>query len=218
MPFHAQDIRAALLHLKRSDPTMRDIIRRVGPFTLKTHSDRFLLLVRSIIGQQISVSAAKSIMARLENAVAPNRISPEALSQFDTPRLRTLGVSPQKAGYLQDLTQRAQAGQLMLPKISRMKDQEAIEHLIQVKGIGVWTAQMFLIFGLGRLDVMPHGDLGIQVAIRRSYGLRKNPNPKRIDRIANHWRPYCSIASWYLWQTLDNSPAANREQKVESRK
>jgi DNA-3-methyladenine glycosylase II len=205
MPFHAQDIRAALLHLKRSDPTMRGIIRRVGPFTLKTHSDRFLLLVRSIIGQQISVSAAKSIMARLENAVAPNRISPDALSLFDAAKLRTLGISPQKAGYLLDLTQRSHDGQLMLAKVSRMSDEAAIEHLIQVKGIGVWTAQMFLIFGLGRLDVMPHGDLGIQVAIRKNYGLRKNPKPRRIDQIAKPWQPYCSIASWYLWQTLGNN-------------
>ena len=86
-----------------------------------------------------------------------------------------------------------------------MDDDAVIEHLIQVKGIGRWTAQMFLIFGLGRLNVMPHGDLGIQVAIRKNYGLRTNPKPKRIDRIAVAWSPYCSIASWYLWQSLGNS-------------
>jgi DNA-3-methyladenine glycosylase II len=205
MPFHAQDIRAAVQHLRRADPKMKEIIRNIGPFTLKTHSDRFLLLVRSIISQQISVSAAKSIMGRLEGAVAPQKISADALRAFDAESLRPLGVSPQKAGYLIDLTQRAHSGALQLNKVARMDDEAAIEHLIQVKGVGRWTAQMFLIFGLGRLDVMPHGDLGIQVAIRRNYGLRKNPKPQRIDRLATHWRPYCSIASWYLWQTLDNN-------------
>ncbi len=205
MPYNAQDVRAAIQHLRRSDPTMKDIIRRIGPFTLKTHSDRFLLLVRSIISQQISVGAAKSIMARLENAIAPTKISAEALIAFEPSTLRPLGVSPQKAGYLVDLTQKALAGDLQLVKTSRMDDEAVIEHLIQVKGIGRWTAQMFLIFGLGRLNIMPHGDLGIQTAIRKSYGLRINPKPKRIDQFASAWRPYCSIASWYLWQSLDNN-------------
>ncbi len=205
MPYNAQDIRDAIRHLKRSDPTMKEIIRTIGPFTLKTHSDRFLLLVRSIISQQISVGAARSIMARLENAVAPAKISSESLSAFEPMTLRPLGISPQKAGYLVDLTQRARSGELQLTKVARMTDDAVIEHLIQVKGIGRWTAQMFLIFGLGRLDVMPHGDLGIQIAIRKNYGLRNNPKPQRIDRFAVSWRPYCSIASWYLWQSLDNN-------------
>lgn len=205
MPYNAQDVRAAIQHLRRSDPTMKHIIRRVGPFTLKTHSDRFLLLVRSIISQQVSVGAAKSIMARLENAVAPAKVSAETLSRFDVSSLRPLGVSPQKAGYLCDLSQKAKSGELQLARVSRMDDEGVIEHLIQVKGIGRWTAQMFLIFGLGRLDIMPHGDLGIQTAIRKNYGLRVNPKPRRIDQLASAWRPYCSIASWYLWQSLDNN-------------
>lgn len=205
MPYHAQDIRTAILHLRRSDPTMKEIIRRVGPFTLKTHADRFLLLVRSIISQQISVSAAKSILAKLEAALAPAKISPQSLCGYEPATLRPLGVSPQKAGYIMDLRDRALSGELQLARVSRMTDEAAIEHLVQIKGIGTWTAQMFLIFGLGRLDIMPHGDLGIQVAIRKNYGLRTNPKPKRIDRLAAAWRPYCSIASWYLWQTLDNN-------------
>ena len=205
MPYHAQDVRGAIQHLRRSDPRMKEIIRRIGPFTLKTHADRFLLLVRSIISQQISVGAAKSIMGRLETAVAPAKISADGLSHFDPDRLRPHGVSPQKAGYLVDLTRRSLSGELQLAKINRLDDEAVIEHLIQVKGIGRWTAQMFLIFGLGRLDVMPHGDLGIQVAIRKNYGLRINPKPKKIDQFAKAWRPYCSIASWYLWQSLDNN-------------
>lgn len=204
MPYHAQDVRAAIQHLRRSDPTMKEIIRRVGPFTLKTHPDRFLLLVRSIISQQISVGAAKSIMARLESAVAPDKISAEELGRFDSDRLRTLGISPQKAGYLLDLTRRSISGDLQLGSIHRHPDDEVIEHLIQVKGIGRWTAQMFLIFGLGRIDIMPHADLGIQTAIRNNYRLRANPKPRKIDQLAKAWRPYCSIASWYLWQSLGN--------------
>jgi DNA-3-methyladenine glycosylase II len=205
MPFHAQEVRSAIQHLRRADPTMNDIIRRVGPFTLKTQPDRFVLLVRSIIGQQISVSAARSIMKRLEEAVAPLRISAETLIRFEPATLRPLGVSPQKAGYLVDLARKSADGDLRLNQLGRMDDESVIEHLVQVKGIGRWTAQMFLIFGLGRLDILPHADLGIQTAIRKNYGLRTNPKPKKIDRLAQPWRPYCSIASWYLWQTLDNN-------------
>jgi DNA-3-methyladenine glycosylase II len=132
MPYNAQDIRD-IRHLKRSDPTMKEIIRTIGPFTLKTHSDRFLLLVRSIISQQISVGAAKSIMARLENAVAPGKICPDSLSAFEPTTLRPLGVSPQKAGYLVDLTQRARSGELQLAKVARMEDDAVIEHLIKLR-------------------------------------------------------------------------------------
>jgi DNA-3-methyladenine glycosylase II len=178
----------------------------VGPFTLKPQSDLFRLLVKAIISQQISVAAARSIMARLEQHVAPGKISAETLVQLDAPTLRGLGVSPQKISYLTDLTQRSVSGSLRLDRIRRFEDEEAIEHLVQIKGVGRWTAQMALIFGLARLDVLPVGDLGIQTAIRNAYGLRKLPKPKKIESLARAWRPYCSIASWYLWQSLDNTP------------
>jgi DNA-3-methyladenine glycosylase II len=206
MPFIATEIRKALLHLKKNDEVMRGLIREVGPFTLKTQSDYFLLLVRSIISQQISVGAARSIMRRLEARVAPEKISTASLARLSPDELRSLGVSPQKSRYLIDLTERAARLELRLNRVARWDDETVIEHLIQVKGVGRWTAQMFLIFGLGRLNVLPHADLGIQTAIRQQYGLRKNPNPARIDKLAAPWQPYCSVASWYLWQSLGNTP------------
>ncbi len=206
MPFDATQIRKALLQLKRNDPVMRQLVREVGPFTLKTQSDYFLLLVRAIISQQISVGAARSIMRRLEERVGPGKISAAALSGLSPDELRSVGVSPQKSRYLLDLVERVDGRTLRLERVRRLDDDDAIEHLVQVKGIGRWTAQMFLIFGLGRLDVLPHADLGIQTAIRRQYGLRTNPKPARMEKIAKLWRPYCSIACWYLWQSLGNTP------------
>jgi DNA-3-methyladenine glycosylase II len=138
-------------------------------------------------------------------AVAPEKISAESLGQLDANGLRPLGISPQKARYLVDLTRKTAEGTLQLTTLGRLDDENVIEHLIQVQGIGRWTAQMFLIFGLGRLNVLPHGDLGIQTAIRREYGLRSNPKPRKIDQVAGSWQPYCSIACWYLWQSLQNN-------------
>ena len=207
MPFHATEIRSAQRHLKSSDPVLREVIRAVGPFTLKTQPDLFRLLTRSIISQQISVGAARSIMTKLETFVAPQKISAEALRAIDPETLRTLGVSPQKARYLGDLSEQVAARAVRLDRLARLADEEVIEHLTQIKGIGRWTAQMALIFGLGRLDVLPVADLGIQTAIRTQYRLRGLPKPRKIESIAKVWRPYASIASWYLWQSLDNARA-----------
>ena len=203
MPFYAQDIRAAQLHLKKADPVMKSIIKRVGPFTAKSQRDRFLLLVRSIISQQISVSAARSIMGRIVEAVAPEKITAESLKPFSPEKLRPLGVSPQKARYLVDLTDKVASGQVQLSKLGRLSNDDVVDQLVQVKGIGIWTAQMFLIFALARIDVFPHDDLGIQNAVKKAYGLRKHPDRKKLDRISKPWRPYTSIASWYLWQSLE---------------
>src|SRR5439155_10565946 len=148
-----EKIGQALAHLRRADPVMRDVIRRAGPFRLKLRRDRFHALVSSILSQQISGKAAASIRARLEEYVAPERISPESLGRLTPRQLRAIGVSPQKAAYLLDLAERVGSGGLRLNRLARMADEQVIEALIQVKGIGVWTAQMFLIFSLGRLDV-----------------------------------------------------------------
>ena len=145
----------ALQHLRRSDPVMRNLIQRAGPFRLKLRRNRFHALVSSILSQQISGKAAASIRARLEEYVAPERISPETLGRLTPKQLRGVGVSPQKASYLLDLAERVESGGLRLHRLARMTDEEVIEALIRVKGIGVWTAQMFLIFSLGRLDVFP---------------------------------------------------------------
>lgn len=184
---------------------MRSIIREVGPFTLRPERNRFWQLVRSIISQQISVGAARSIHARLEQLLAPDRVSPECLLRFEPAELRTAGLSPQKAAYLLDLAEKTQNGTLRLNTVGRRSDEAVIEELIQVKGIGRWTAQMFLIFALGRLDIFPYDDLGVRVAIRDRYGLKDLPDKKTSCQIAEKWRPYSSIGSWYCWRSIDIS-------------
>ncbi len=182
---------------------MRNVIREIGPFTLKTQKNYFQLLIRSIISQQISTAAAATIFGRLTERVG-NPILPQGMAELNVEELRSLGVSQQKAQYCIDLTQKVFGGQVQLASFARRSDQEIIQELTQVKGIGVWTAQMFLIFGLGRLDVLPANDLGIRNAISQAYSLENLPVENDILRIAEPWRPYASIASWYLWRSLDN--------------
>jgi DNA-3-methyladenine glycosylase II len=198
-----EKIGQALQHLRRVDPVMRAVIRRAGPFRLKPRRDRFYSLVSSILSQQISGKAAASIRRRLEEYVAPEKISSHTLSRLNPQQLRGIGVSPQKAAYLLDLAERVRSGGLKLDRIARLTDDEVIELLVQVKGIGVWTAQMFLIFSLGRLDVFPHDDLGVRAAIRNLYGLDDLPDKETSHRIAMPWRPYASVASWYCWRSLE---------------
>ncbi|MEQ1904176.1 MAG: hypothetical protein ABL888_08340, partial [Pirellulaceae bacterium] len=191
MPFFAQHIRDAQTHLKRKDPVMRSLIRDIGPFTLKTQKNYFQLLIRSIISQQISTAAAATIIGRLTERVG-NPILPQGMLVLDVDELRSLGVSQQKAQYCIDLTTKVNGGQVQLSSFGRRSDEEIIAELTQVKGIGVWTAQMFLIFGLGRLDVMPANDLGIRNAILKAYSLEELPVEKEIIKISEPWRPYAS--------------------------
>ena len=156
------------------------------------------------------MAAARSIRMRLENRVGTRRLSPELISPLSIEELRSLGVSPQKAGYLLDLAKKTADGTIRFRTFSRMTDEEVIAALTQVKGIGVWTAQMFLIFSAGRLDVFPHDDLGVRVAIKELYGLRKLPDKVASHRIAKRWRPYASVASWYCWRYLDRKRSLAR--------
>jgi len=201
MAFNKDAIRAARLHLRKRDPVMRRLIDAVGPFTLPLDRDRFRMLVRSIISQQISGKAAQSIRQRLEALVAPEKISPHNLAGLSVAELRSAGVSPQKASYLHDLAAKVDAGTVRLARVARMTDEEVIAELVQVKGIGVWTAQMCLMFSLGRLDVFPHDDLGIRAAIRNLYGLTDLPDRETSNEIARPWRPYATVASWYCWRS-----------------
>jgi DNA-3-methyladenine glycosylase II len=182
---------------------MRDVIRKAGPFTLKLRNDRFQALVSSILAQQISGKAARAIRAKLEARVAPEKISPEGICRLGLEDLRKVGLSQQKAAYIFDLAQRVCNGELQLNRISRLPDEAVIEALVRVKGIGEWTAQMFLIFSLGRLDVFPHSDFGVRTAIRNLYGLKELPDRETSHRIAEAWRPYASIAAWYCWRSLE---------------
>ena len=203
MPFAAQHVKAARLHLQKADPVMKQILKQVGPFTAKTTRDRFLTLVRSIVAQQISGAAARTILSRLLEAIAPAKISPESVSEFDVDGLREIGVSRQKATYILDLAAQVENGNVDLQKIGRKSDQEVIDELVQVKGIGVWTAQMFMMFSLGRMDVFPDGDLGIQQGIKKNYPIKCELTTKKMHEIAEPWHPYATIASWYLWRSLE---------------
>jgi DNA-3-methyladenine glycosylase II len=198
--------RAALAHLRRTDPVLAGIIERVGPYRLEmrrtgTHYDA---LVRSIVFQQLSGKAAGTIHRRFCELYPGNRPRAELVLATADELLRGAGLSRQKVGYLRDLSARVASRSLPLAHLGRLPDDAIIEHLVQVKGIGRWTVQMFLMFRLGRPDVLPELDLGVQTAIQRAYGLEKRPTPKEVLRMGARWRPYASVASWYLWRSLEN--------------
>lgn len=207
MPFYAQHIKSGRLHLQKNDAVMKRILKSVGPFLAKTKRDRFGTLVNSIISQQISVAAARTIRGRLLEAAGDGgrtpKIEPRRLLEFDVDSLRAVGVSRQKATYVLDLAAKVNSGTVVLDSIHRLKDDEVIESLTRVKGIGIWTAQMFLMFSLGRLDVLPVDDLGLKNAIRLQYELDAIPDKNEMENLAIQWRPYATIACWYLWQSLE---------------
>jgi len=202
-----ESIRQGIAHLRASDPIMRESIDAIGPFTLRLERNRFRMLVRSIVSQQISTSAARAIRKRLESQFASARVTAERLAELDKDQLRAAGLSNQKATYLLDLADKVTSGEVSLRKTGRMPDEEVILELTKVKGIGRWTAQMFLIFSLGRLDVLPHDDLGIRTAIRDLYNLDSLPDRSTSEMIAQPWRPYASLASWYCWRILEKRQA-----------
>lgn len=196
-------IQSARRHLRATDPVMKAIIDAVGPYTLRFERDRFAMLVRSIISQQISTSAARAIRKRLMDLVGADGLTPESLARYTTDELRSVGLSPQKASYVADLAAKVNDGTVNLRQIGRLSDEAVVDSPTQVKGIGRWTAQMFLIFSLGRPDVFPHDDLGVRTAIRDRYGLDDLPDKTTSHSIAAPWRPYASVASWYCWRSLD---------------
>lgn len=196
-------------HFKKYDPILFDVIKLVGPFKLSLERNRFGMLVRSILSQQLSTSAARTIRMRLESALGSAGITPDSILQFSPADMRPLGISQQKAEYILDLAEKALDGTLNLSNIGRKSDEQVIEQLTQVRGIGRWTAQMFLIFSLGRMDVFPHDDLGVRSAIRTLYQLDDLPDKAKCHAVAEKWRPYASVASWYCWRSID----IKREQK-----
>ncbi len=190
-------------HFRRADPVLAQVIRRVGPMTLRPQRDRFKLLVGSIISQQISTAAARTIRGRLEERLGVRGVKPDSLAALSIDELRTLGISRQKAGYMLDLAQKCADGTIELAKIGRLDDETIIGELTQVKGIGRWSAQMFLMFGLGRPDVFPYDDLGVRSAIRQLYGLPEMPDKKTCLAIGQPWRPLSSVGTWYCWRYLE---------------
>ncbi|MBZ5610380.1 MAG: DNA-3-methyladenine glycosylase [Acidobacteriia bacterium] len=197
-------MRKAILHLKKADPVLGTIIERVGAYRIEYRDPDFETLVRSIVYQQLSGKVAKVIFGRLAAMLPGGDITPEAILKLTPARMRRAGLSKQKTAYIRDLARKTARGKVIFESLPDLADHEVIEHLTQVKGIGVWTAHMFLIFALQRQDVLPTGDLGVRTAIRKVYGLDELPHPEQMEEIATRWRPYCSVASWYLWRSLDN--------------
>lgn len=203
MSFDAATIEQAVKHLRKSDAAMRQVIRTIGPFTLKTMPGGYAVLVRSILSQQISTAAAETIRKRLESLLPQRRFVPGSLARLTDDQLQSVGLSSQKRSYIRDLTQKTLDGTINFRRIAAGTDEDAIEELVQVKGIGRWTAQMFLIFSLGRLDVFAPDDLGLQNAIRARYQTPEKANRKHFETIAEPWAPYRTVASWYLWRSLE---------------
>lgn len=196
--------RKAVTHLKQADPVLRKVIEQVGPCRLRplTEGSHFEFIARAIIYQQLSTKAAATIHGRVQS-LCGGAVSAESLVALSDEALRGAGLSRQKLGYLRDLAARAEAGTLDTVHFPSLPDEEITRQLVQVKGVGVWTAQMFLMFRLGRPDVLPVLDLGIRKGVQRAYRLRKLPDAKRVAKIAAPWTPYRTVGSWYMWRVLE---------------
>ena len=200
-------MKRALTHLSRVDPILKSIITRVGSYGIEYREPTFQTLVRAIVYQQLSGKAAKTIYDRLAAATKAEPLTPEAILKLRPARMRTLGLSKQKIAYIRGLARMTRDGEVSFERCAALEDPAVIEHLTQVKGVGVWTVHMFLLFALRRHDVLPTGDLGVRVAMKRAYELAELPSPAEMERIAESWRPYRSVAVWYLWRSLDNQAA-----------
>ncbi|HYO80416.1 MAG TPA: DNA-3-methyladenine glycosylase 2 family protein [Bryobacteraceae bacterium] len=197
-------MRGAVAHLQRADPVIARIIAAVGPCRISYTEPVVGSLVRSIIYQQLSGRVASVIHGRLV-ALTGEPVRPSAILRLTPEQMRSAGLSQQKAAYIRDLAERARS--IGFPRLPQLSDDEVIERLTVVKGVGVWTAQMFLIFSLRRPNVLPVGDLGVRMAIRNCYSLADLPSPKEMQAIAEPWHPWCSAASWYLWRSLELKPS-----------
>jgi DNA-3-methyladenine glycosylase II len=200
-------MRSPLQHLKKSDPVMAGIIHRVGPFKLQYREPNFETLVRSIVYQQLSGRVASVIFARLHAAAGEEQLTPAGIMKLRPERMRKLGLSGGKTVYIRELAKHTKRGTVVFEALPGLDDAAVVEHLTRVKGIGVWTAHMFLMFALRRNDVLPVGDLGIRSAMKKAYGLDDLPKPAEMEKIAAAWKPYTSVACWYLWRSLENVAA-----------
>jgi DNA-3-methyladenine glycosylase II len=199
-------MKEAIQHLKRRDPVLSEIIDRVGDYGIQFRDPDFETLVKSIVYQQLSGRVASVIFGRVVKA-AGGKLTPASILKLRPGRMRALGLSGQKTAYIRDLARHTRDGRMDFAELLDLPDEAVIERLTEVKGVGVWTAHMFLIFALRRTDVLPLGDLGIRAAIRKAYGFAELPEPAEMETLAARWRPYCTVASWYLWRSLE--PNAN---------
>lgn len=206
------DVERGTRHLRRRDPVMRELIRRLGKLDPEARrrgrpADAYGALLRSIVGQQLSTKAAASIYGRVTELFGGRTPSPEELLAYDPEGLRGAGLSRAKVAYMRSLAEHVVGGTLELDELDELSDEEITAELTAVKGLGVWTAHMFLIFHLQRPDVLPVGDLGVRNAARLLYDLDELPKPAELEALAEPWRPYRSLGSLYLWRSLDNAPA-----------
>ncbi len=193
--------RKAQRHLSRRDLILKQLIKLVGPCTLQPGAEAFPALVRAIIAQMISTKAARAIAARVETTLQPHGLTPAGVRAAGEEALRGAGLSRAKAQALLDLAGRAGSGELPLERLSEMSDDEVIACLVPVRGIGRWTAEMFLIFALGRLDVLPVDDFGLRAGVQETYQLPALPSRAELRERAEPWRPYRTIATWYFWRS-----------------
>ena len=195
-------MRKAILHLKRADPVLAAIMDRVGSYRMNYDEPSFASLAEAIVYQQLHGKAAATIFKRLTDLTGLP-LEPEGILKLSDAEMRTAGLSKQKLSYLRDLATKTHSGEVRFSHLPGLSDEGVIKELTKVKGIGVWTAHMFLIFSLRRVNVLPTGDLGIQMAMRKHYRKRKLPKPAQMERIAKPWEPYRTVACWYLWRSLD---------------
>ncbi len=221
-------MRRGVNHLKKCDPVMAAIIGRVGPFRMERRPATFESMARAIVFQQLAGAAARTIYQRVQTAAekavrgesTPRSLyggfalTPESILALSEEQLRACGLSRQKLSYLRDLAEKTLAREVDFERLADLSDEDVIEHLTRVKGVGVWSAQMFLMFALGRCDVMPTVDLGINNAIKRAYGKRKHFKPKQLLKFSEKWKPYRSLACWYLWRSAETvTPAAGNSNR-----
>ena len=209
MAFEPTEIRKGVRVLSKNDPVLAGVIRNVGPFTLKADPGGYEILVRSILSQQISMAAARTIRGRLQALLPAGKMTAKNIDALSDDQLQSVGVSRQKQTYLRHLTSCALDGTINFRRIAKESDENAVAELVQVKGIGRWTAQMFLMFSLGRIDVFAPDDLGLRNAIERLYELPEKPSCSELEQHAEKWRPYRTIASWYLWRSLEQKVIAD---------
>jgi DNA-3-methyladenine glycosylase II len=196
-------MRIALRHLRTADPVIGELIGQIGPYKIEYLEPRFDTLAKAIVYQQLSGKAAHTIYTRLSDALDAE-VTPENVLKLPPARMRKLGLSKQKIAYIRDLAAHTRDGVVDFAALPRLDDDAVVETLTRVKGIGVWTAHMFLIFALRRPDVLPVGDLGIRAAVRKGYALDEMPTPGEIEERGRCWRPYATVASWYLWRSLES--------------
>lgn len=197
-----QQIIEGMDHLVRNDRQMSKVINQVGEFKVRLERNRFGMLVRSVVYQQLSTKVANTINRRLKELLE-GQLTPESIRACTLKDLRSVGLSERKAECILSLADHTTKGEIPLKNIGRLSNEEIISRLTIVKGIGEWTAQMFLIFSLGRLNVLPHGDLGVRSGIRKIYQLDELPDKETVHEIAENWHPYSTIASWYCWRYLE---------------